>query len=132
MKLGRLISSEFAINRDGEDPDLLMEAEITEPNDEKTVEYGQAAHVDARPPADTSLFILQLSESWLLAIGADDGVTKESAEGEYEIYSILNGAKAGRLKLFTDGKIRFQNAAGYVELKASGQVDINGNFTVDP
>lgn len=105
MKLGRVISSEIGTNRDGEENVLLLQVEMSDPDDIQTVEYMQAAGVDYRPPPDTTVIVLGLGTAWQIAIAADDGIEPESAEGETEIYAVdpITGLKAGRVKCNTDG-----------------------------
>jgi len=109
MKLGRIISSEITENRDGEKKVLLLQAEITGPEDIKTVEYIQAAFVDARPPAGVSIFIDDLGAAWMVAPAADDGIEPESPEGQIEFYAInpatLARVASTRTKLKTSGTV---------------------------
>jgi hypothetical protein len=51
--------------------------------------------------------------------------------------SLTEGLKAGviggaHVLIKTDGTVKAANAAGDFQIKASGQFDANGNFTVDP
>lgn len=132
MRIGRVDSSEIAINRDGEKPVMLLQVEITDPDDLQTVEFIQAAGIDFNPAPDTTVIVSELGAAWKIAIGADDGIEPETAAGEFQFYSSAGGAKKAKIHLFADGKIRIENdAGGYIEMSSGGDVDINGNFTVD-
>lgn len=122
MKIGRVITSEVAPNRDGEKPVLLLKVEISDPDDQQTVEYIQSAGDDYNPPPGVTVFISEVGEAWKIAIGADDGIEPESAAGEREIYAHLDGEKKGRVKCKTDGIVE----AGSEDLDfvaQSGKVD---------
>lgn len=106
MRIGRVISSEVGKNRDGDGDVLLLTVEISEPGDEQTVEYMQAAGEDFNPPEDTTVIVADLGEAWKIALGADDGITPESLPGEKEIYALLAGVKKGRLKCNLDGTVQ--------------------------
>ncbi len=106
MRIGRVVSSEVGKNRDGDSDVLLLTVEISEPGDEQTVEYMQAAGDDFNPPEDTTVIVADLGEAWKIAIAADDGIAPESASGEKEIYAILAGIKKGRLKCNLDGTVQ--------------------------
>jgi len=138
MKLGRILSSEITENRDGEKKVLLLECEISSPEDEQTVEYIQAAFVDARPPAGVSVFIDDLGSAWKVATGADDGIEPESPEGQIEFYAInpatLAKVPATRIKLKPGGTVEIGvSALDFVALAAKVlselqdvQSDLNG------
>lgn len=132
MRIGLVKGSEVGKNRDGDADVLLLQVEISEPGDDQTVEYFQAAGEDFNPPEDTTVVVVDLGEAWKIAIAADDGITPVSAEGEKEIYSSAGGVKKAWVHLYADGKIRIENANGFAELSAAGQLNVNGNFTVDP
>lgn len=121
MRLGRVISSEITENRDGEKKVLLLKVEISEAGDDQTVEYFQAAGVDYRPTEDVTVIITDLGDAYKIAIGADDGIEPEAAEGEHEIYAHQGGQKKGRLKCNLDNTV--QAGAGDDFVAQSGKVD---------
>jgi hypothetical protein len=43
-----------------------------------------------------------------------------------------DGATIATVWLKADGAVKIDNDSGYIELKADGQANINGRFTVDP
>ena len=106
MRIGRVLSSEITENRDGEGKVLLLQVELSDPDDVQTVEYAQAAGEDFRPPEDTTVIVTDLGEAWKIAIAADDGIDPESLDGEKEIYAISGGEKKGRLKCNLDGTVQ--------------------------
>jgi len=105
MKLGRVIRSEVAKNRDGEGNVLLLTVEIAEPGDEQTVELFRPAGIDARPAADVSVLVADLGQSWPIALAVDDELEPEAEEGEAELYSYAAGAKLARVKCNADSEV---------------------------
>lgn len=121
MKIGRVISSEIAKNRDGEKNVLLLQVEISDPDDIQTVEYLQAAGVDYRPRPNTTVLVIGLGSAWQVAIAADDGIEPSAAAGEYEIYaSTSGGAKGGKLKCYPGGTV--EAGAGVDWVAMAGKV----------
>jgi len=123
VKLGRVISSEVAKNRDGEGNVLLLTVEVSEPGDEQTVEMFRPAGIDARPAADTSVLIADLGDAWPVAIAVDDDVEPEAAAGESELYSYASGAKLARVKCAANGDVEINAgedwAVQFTALKAA-------------
>lgn len=92
-------------------------------------------NTDARPrPGDYAALISNPGSNHYTAIAfGDQDNTSESGNGEWRAYSRDGGgAVVAEIFLKTDGSIRIENGGGFIELGASGQVNINGNFTVDP
>jgi len=114
MKIGRVISSEIAENRDGEKKVLLLKVELSDPDDIQTVEYLQAAGEDFRPQPDTTVIVGDLGEAWKVALGADDGIEPTAAEGEREIYAYSGGQKKGRLGCKLSGDVVAGDGDDYV------------------
>lgn len=132
MRIATVNSSEVGLNRDSEDKVLLLQVEISSEIDDQTAEWAQAGGVDYSPPVDASVVVAELGAAWKIAIAADDLIEPETDKGEYQIYSSALGVKKAKIWLYKDGKIRIQNANGFFEMNVAGQVNINGNFTVDP
>lgn len=118
MRIGRVISSRKAINRDGDTPVLLLKVEISDPNDDQTVEYAQASGDDYNPPPDTTVIITELGEAWKIAIAGDDGIEPESDPGEREIYAHVGGVKKGRVKCKLDGIVEAGAAPAILDFVA--------------
>lgn len=64
---------------------------------------------------------------------ADDGeVYRYARDSSGAIVAWIRLYNDGRIELDADASIRIGNGSGYIFLAGTGQVDINGNFTVDP
>lgn len=104
--IGRVTGYEVGKNKDGEKDVLLLQVEISEPDDVQTVELFRQAGTDYNPPNDSRLFILQVDPSWKIAVACDDGITPATLPGEHEIYGIdANGNKVSRAKCTNDGNL---------------------------
>lgn len=117
MRIGRITDSKIGKNKDGDKNVRLLTVEISDPDDLQTVELINDAGEDNNPPIDSNVIILNLGDSWPVAVAVDDGVEPDAA--------ILPG---GRKWYVTAAGV----VVGYIIGKASGQIDINGNLTVDP
>jgi hypothetical protein len=137
MQIGRVTGVEIGPNRDGEGNVRLLTVEITDPDDVQTVEQFRIPGDDSAPPIDSTVLVERVGEAWAIGVGFDDNVEPDADPGEKILYSSQGGTIKAKVHLFTDGKIRIENTTGlpspgYIEMNATtGQVDINGNFTVD-
>jgi len=132
MMIGRVTGRQVAVNRDGDKPVLLLQVEISDPDDIQTVEFVSQAGIDQNPPNNANVLISKLGDAWLVAFAADDGIAREMSEGDFQIYSSAGGIKIAKVTLKKDGTIRAENSAGYAELSPAGIWDLNGNLTVLP
>lgn len=92
-------------NRDGNNNVLLLQAEIIENEDVRTIEIFSSA--DFNPANGTRVYICDVTDSYQIAVATSDGLTPEVEPGEIEIYSTDNPvtAKKARIYLNTDGEI---------------------------
>lgn len=105
MKIGRVISSELATNRDGESKVLLLALEVAEADDIQTVELFRQAGDECRPDADATVLIADLGAAWRVAIAADDGIEPEAEPGERGIYASEGGEKKSQVMCRKDGMV---------------------------
>lgn len=92
-------------NRDGDKNVLLLQVEIIENEDVRTIEIFSSG--DFNPANGTRVYICNVSDSYQVAVATSDGLTPECEAGEREFYSTDNPAtqKKARLKLNKDGEI---------------------------
>lgn len=119
--IGRVTGYQVAKNKDGENNVLLLQVEISEPDDVQTVELFRHAGVDYNPPSGSRVFVLQIDPSWKIAVACDDGIEPTSLPDEYEIYGSANGAKVSRVKCDREGNVECNgdddNAVRYSKLE---------------
>lgn len=105
MDIGRVTGYEIGKNKEGEVDVLLLQVEISEPDDVQTVELYQSGGRDYNPPTNSTVIVIPIADALQIAVAVNDGITPESEPGEAEIYSVdeYAGSKQAKVKLFTDG-----------------------------
>ncbi len=111
MDIGRVTGYEIGKNKEGEVDVLLLQVEISEPDDVQTVELYQSGGRDYNPPTNSTVIVIPIADALQIAVAVNDGITPESEPGETEIYSVdeYAGSKQAKVKLFTDGICKINN-----------------------
>jgi hypothetical protein len=117
LRIGKIRGYEVKKNRDGSAEVLLLQVEVTDPDDIQTIEFYQAAGQDSNPPLDSLVAFLSVGNAWKIALGANDGIVPDSEPGEHKIYSSASGIIKAFLKLFK---------TGLAQLSAT-TIELNGN-----
>ena len=110
MDYGRVTGSEKTTNKDSEARVLLLQVEISDPDDVQTVELFRHAGVDYTPPDGSNVLLLELGRAWKAAFATDDGIEPRTEKGEYLVYSS------------EDGTVK-----AYAWFKKSGDLELNGD-----
>lgn len=137
MPVGKVKGSEVIPNRDSIDPTLMLQVEMSEEEDLRSVEQFTQPGVDCNPVQDSLVIVVNAGSAWPIVVAVRDGTIPEMAEGDYQIYSskVVGGivTKIAKITLESDGTITLENATGKIVMDGNtGQVDINnGNLTVD-
>jgi hypothetical protein len=106
VRTGIVRGREVKANRDGTTQRLLLQVQISNPDDIQTVEYVPLPGQDENPINNTKVFILEVGPGYKIAIGADDGVTPTAEVGDKFLYSVDSaGAIQAILKLLSSGII---------------------------
>jgi len=115
IDIGTVVGSELTTNRDGDDTVRMLQVEMTNSEDVQSIEQFRAPGDDSAPQVGARVIVLTLAPAYKVAVAMDDEVTPSASDGEKILYSFdSGGAKQAVITLYT-----------------TGQVDINGNFTVD-
>lgn len=121
--IGRVTGSEIKKNRDGDKKVVLLQVEITDPDDIQTVQSMGAAGVNSNPVNDSIVFIAQAGNAFKIAVAVDDGIEPTAKRGEYEIYSSKDGVKKSSAYCDEDGNLILNFgtdfAVRFSELKAA-------------
>lgn len=97
-------------NRDGTGNVLLLQVEMSDPDDIQTVEYMSGAGDDTIPPVGSLVTILSVGRAWKIAIASNDNISPGMSEGERKIYS-------------SDGGV----IQAYINFLSTGVLELNGN-----
>lgn len=121
--IGRVVNSSLGPNKDGVRTVVLLEVELTDPDDIQTVELLTEMGLDYRPTDDSAVVVLSLGPAWKVAIACDDRVTKTMDKGEKEIYSLVGTTKKASIKWLADGVLELNGnedfAVRFNELKTA-------------
>ena len=108
--IGTVRGFEIGPNRDGTNDVLLLQVEMSDPDDIQTVEYFSGAGDDTIPPVGSLVTILSVGRAWKIAIASNDNIAPSMTEGERKIYS----SDGGVIKAF-------------INWLSSGILELNGN-----
>lgn len=113
MTTGKIKGFEVKKNRDGSGDRLMLQVEISDPDDTQTVELMSQSGDDAVPPIDSRVLITSVGSAYKIAVAVDDGITPSMAEGERKIYSIDAGAIAAFINFLNTGILELNGNADF-------------------
>ena len=110
IRTGKITGRTITTNRDGTNLRVMLQVQMTNPADIQTVEYVSLPGQDENPINGSRVFILEVGDSYKIAIAVDDGVTPAMATGEKRLYSVND---AGNIQAF-------------INLLKTGIIEVNG------
>ena len=111
IRIGTVTGRAVGKNRDGTEDVMLLQVEISDPDDVQTIQLMTPAGEDDNPITGSQVLILDIGNAFKAAITVDDGVAPFMDPGEKKLYS-----------LDTSGVIK-----AFINLLASGNIELNGN-----
>lgn len=127
MQTAIVTGREIKKNKDGKKSVILLQCQITDPADVQSVELMNQTGEDNNPPDGSRVTIIDIGQAFKLAIASDDNIEPITEPGEKRIYSTdSDGNLKASFYLKNDGSVTLENDNGFIELKANGDVDING------
>lgn len=119
---GTVTGREIAKNKDGTTAKMMLQVQITDPQDIQRIELMQQAGESVNPPDGSRVLIVDVDSSFRVAVASDDNIVPTVAEGEKKIYSIDAGTIAAVIHLLTTGVIELNgggnSAVAFAELKS--------------
>lgn len=93
MVTGLVKGSEIKKNRDADKKSLLLQVQITNPDDIQTIEAFLGSGEDFNPPDNSRIVYIAAGNAFKIAVAIDDGVepAEDLEKGERELYSTDNG-----------------------------------------
>lgn len=141
IELGRVKGSGYAKNKDGDRIVLLLQTELTDPEDIQTVELMSQTGEESRPPIGSEVSVIPAGGSYKVAVATSDGIDPGVSDGEKKIYSTnaIGIAVMAFVHLKNDGTIIANNGAfvatatpsGALTITAPGDTEINSNVTIN-
>lgn len=127
IESGKVTGREIKKNKDGLKSVVLLQVQITDPDDVQSVELMNQSGEDNNPPNGSRVTIIDIGMAYKIAVVSDDNIEPITNPGEKRVYSTDtdNSAVMASIYLKTDGAIRAENDNGYYELQPSGLILAN-------
>lgn len=134
MQTGRVVGREIKKNRDGTKVSLLLQVEMSSPDDIQTVELISQDGEDTNPVDNSRVVIIPIGQAFKIAIAVDDNIPPDPTQvpGEKKIYSSDGGAIKAFIQwlktgaMIISGTVMQMLGSTSIELTAP-VIEINGN-----
>jgi phage gp45-like len=107
MRIGYVLRTDIGPDVDGNGLLRRVQIEASMPediSDENELMYPTG--IDANPPAESQVVVLDVNSLYSVVVGGDDGTDPEDLEpGEIEIYSSQGGERVARIRLEVGGNV---------------------------
>lgn len=134
QQIGRVTGREIVANRDGTKQSLMLQVEITDPEDIQTVELISQDGEDTNPVDNSRVVIIPIGQAYKIAIAVDDGIEPDSTQvpGEKKIYSSDGGVIKAFIQWLKTGAMIISGTLlqilGSTKIEITAPViEINGN-----
>lgn len=111
VRTGIITGREVTTNRDGTNQRVMLQVQMSNPDDIQTVEYVNLPGQDENPINGSRVYIIEVGSSYKIGIAVDDGVDPWGDPGEKRVYS-------------TDDSGAIQ---AFINLLKTGIIEVNGN-----
>jgi len=111
VRIGKVTGRAIGKNRDGSDDVLLLQVEISDPDDVQTVQLMNPSGENSNPPDDSQVLIIDIGSAFKVAVAADDGIAPFGDPGDKQIYSVDGGIIKAFINLLTSGNIELNGNA---------------------
>lgn len=122
-QIGKVTGTSITKNKDGDRNVLMLQVELTDSDDIQSVQFMSQSGEDTNPVIDSMVTVINISESFKVAIASDDGITPYVDQGEKEFYSSVSGTKKAILKLKADGLTAIVSPDESIDLLFSDFID---------
>lgn len=123
IRIGKVRGREKKPNRNGAGDVILLQVEISGPDDVQTVELMTHAGDEASPPNGAQVILVQIGPAWVVALAADDLIPPDIDVGERRVYSQDAGARKATIYWRTDGQLELNgtgdNAVRFAALETA-------------
>ena len=106
---GTVKGREIKKNRDGDEKVLILQVEISDPDDLQSVELITQAGEDYNPPDDSRVIITQSGRAWKIGIAVDDKIEPSVEVGERKSYSSENGTIKAQIYYKKNGDLQLND-----------------------
>lgn len=113
IRIGTVRGREIKPNRNGDGDVILLQVEISEPDDVQTVELMTHAGDESSPPDGAQVILVQIGPAWVVALAADDLIPPSIDVGERRVYSQDAGARKATIYWRTDGQLELNGTGDF-------------------
>lgn len=113
--IGIVTGSQLNKNKDGDSLVLLLQVQLTDPDDIQSIEFMRGSNIETKPPKDSAIYIVEAGKAYKIAVAVDDGVLPDPTllEGEIEHYSSVSGNRIGKHRIKVDGSHVFNDGVDF-------------------
>jgi hypothetical protein len=137
LQTGIVKGRQVAKNRDGGRDVLLLQVELSDPDDVQTVELMQSAGDQCNPENGSKVLVISNGSAYKIAIAVDDLTLVAIEVGERAIRAVLDGSVKSSVLCKVDGNVVFNEgtdfAVQFTALKVAFDllvVNFNAHFHV--
>ncbi len=110
---GTVTGREIKINRDSGTAKMMLQVEITDPEDIQSVELMRQAGEDTNPPNGSRVIIIDVGSANRVAVASDDGIVPTMDPGEKKLYSTSGGLIKAFINFLSTGVIEINGTADF-------------------
>lgn len=128
IQIGTITGRTITPNKDGDIDRVMLQVEMSSPDDIQTVELISLPGQDENPINGSRVYIMEVGTSYKVGIAVNGGVVPSIETGEKSLYATND---AGALQCFIDllktGEIDIVGVAASIILLNSGIIELNGS-----
>ena len=113
IRIGTVRGREIKPNRNGAGDVILLQVEISGPDDVQTVELMTHAGDEASPVDGAQVILVQIGPAWVVALAADDLIPPGINVGERRVYSQDGGARKATIYWRADGQLELNGTGDH-------------------
>lgn len=113
IRIGTVRGREIKPNRNGAGDVILLQVEISGPDDVQTVELMTHAGDEASPPNGAQVVLVQIGPAWVVALAADDLIPPGIDVGERRVYSQDAGARKATIYWRINGQLELNGTGDH-------------------
>ncbi len=143
IQIGTVQSVEFRKNKDGDANTVMLQVELSEPDDIQSVELFTQSGQEIIPENGDEVIIVSLTPSYRIAIAGNDQVIPSMGNGERKIYSTNGGAISAFINFLNTGILELNGNSNFLvkfneletafnQLKSDFDTHVHSGVTTGP
>lgn len=112
-QIGIVRGREIRPNRNGGDDVLLLQVEVSDPEDVQTIELMTHAGDESSPEDGAQVLLISIGPAWTIAIAVNDLIPPDLDPGERRIYSQVSGVRKAIIYCRTSGQLELNGTGDF-------------------